>query len=81
MISLYKMSYFAEPYSRNKSRTKFVLLCSKIWFKKRKSLDTSDFVKKVDVASLKSVVEKLDIDKLVKVTSSLNSLKRKVDNW
>ena len=56
MISLYKMSYFAEPYSRNKSRTKFVLLCSKIWFKKRKSLDTSDFVKKVDVASLKSVV-------------------------
>ena len=47
---------------------------------KKKSLDTSDFVKKVDVASLKSVVEKLDIDKLVKVTSSLNSLKRKVDN-
>ena len=80
MIPLYKMSYFAEPYSRNKSRTKFVLLCSKIWFKKRKSLDTSDFVKKVDVASLKSVVEKLDIVK-VKVTSSLNSLKRKVDNW
>ena len=80
MIPLYKMSYFAEPYSRNKNRTKFVLLCSKIWFKK-KSLDTSDFVKKVDVASLKSVVEKLDIDKLVKVTSSLNSLKRKVDNW
>ena len=41
--------------------------------------DTSKFLKKVDLGSLKSEVDKLDIDKLEKVTTSLNSLKNKVD--
>ena len=43
-------------------------------------VDTSDFVKKADLASLKSDVEKIDIDTLEKVPSGLNTLKSKVDN-
>ena len=39
-------------------------------------VDTSKFAKKVDLASLKSNVEKLDIDKLKIVPSNLNNLKR-----
>ena len=42
-------------------------------------VDTSKYVKKVDLASLKSEVDKLDIDKLEKVSTGLNSLKSKVD--
>ena len=36
-------------------------------------VDTSDFVKKVDLANLKSNVNKLDIDKLKNVPSGLSS--------
>ena len=39
----------------------------------------SKFARKVDLASLKSEVDKLDIDKLEKVPTGLNSLKSKVD--
>ena len=42
-------------------------------------VDTSKFAKKVDLASLKSNVDKLDIDKLKNVPIGLNSLKIKVD--
>ena len=35
---------------------------------------------KADLASLKSAVEKLDIGKLIKLTSGLNSLNNKVEN-
>ena len=41
--------------------------------------DTSSFAKKVDLANLKSDVDKLDIDKLKKVTTILSNLKSKVD--
>ena len=41
--------------------------------------DTSSFAKKADLASLKSDVDKLDIDKLKKVPTNLNNLKCKVD--
>ena len=43
------------------------------------SVDTSDFAKKTDLAGLKSDIDKLDIDILQKVPSSLNSLKSKAD--
>ena len=43
------------------------------------SVDTSKFAKKVDLASLKSEFDKLDIDKLEKVATGLSSLKNKVD--
>ena len=42
------------------------------------SLDTSKFAKKVDLASWKSNVDKLDIDKLKNVSSCFHSLKIKV---
>ena len=42
-------------------------------------VDTSKFGKKVDLASLKSNVTKLDIDKLKNVPSNLSNLKSKVD--
>ena len=42
-------------------------------------LDTSKFAKKVDLASLKLKVDKLDIAKLKNVPSSLINLKSKVD--
>ena len=40
---------------------------------------TSKFIKKVDLASIKSETDKLDIDKLKNVPSNLNNLKSKVD--
>ena len=42
-------------------------------------VDTSKFAKKVDLASLKSSVYKLDIDKLKSVPTNLRNLKSKVD--
>ena len=42
-------------------------------------VDTSKFAKKVDLASLKSNVDKLDTDKLKNVPNNLNNLKSKVD--
>ena len=40
---------------------------------------TSKFAKKVDLANLKSNVDKLDIDKLKNVPTNLNYLKIKID--
>ena len=42
-------------------------------------VDTSKFAKKVDLAHLKSNVDKLDIDKLKNVPTNLSNLKSKVD--
>ena len=42
-------------------------------------VDTSKFAKKVDLASLKSEVDKLNVDKLEKVPNGLNGLKIKAD--
>ena len=42
-------------------------------------VDKSKFAKKVNLASLKSNVDKFDIDELKSVPSSLSNLKRKVD--
>ena len=42
-------------------------------------VDTSKFAKKVDLASLKSFIDKLDIDKLKNVPTSLSNLKSKLD--
>ena len=79
------MSCSPEPYTRSKNKIKVELnlanYAAKSDFKKPKGADTSNFVKKVDLASLKLDVQKLEIDKLVKLTSNLNNLKRKVDNW
>ena len=42
-------------------------------------VDTSKLAERVDLASLKSEGDKLDIDKLEKVPTGLKSLKSKVD--
>ena len=42
-------------------------------------VDTSSFVKKIDLASFKSNVEQLDNDKLRNIPTNLSSLKSKVD--
>ena len=42
-------------------------------------VDTSIFAKKVDLANLRSNVDKLDIDKFKNVSITLSNLKRKVD--
>ena len=42
-------------------------------------VDTLDFAKKIDLANLKSDVDKLDDDKLKNVPSNLSNLKNKVD--
>ena len=42
-------------------------------------VDTSSFAKKVDLANLKSDVDKLDIDKLKHIPTNLGNLKNKAD--
>ena len=54
-------------------------MSNKSWFKNVTCVDTSDFVKKTDLANLKSDVDKSDIDKLKNVPSRLSSLESKVD--
>ena len=55
---------------------------TKAGLKNAAGVDTSKFVKKkkANLASLKSEVDKLDIEKLEKVPAGLNSLKSKLDN-
>ena len=42
-------------------------------------VDTSEFVKKTDLADLKSDVVKLDVDKTKNVPTNLSNLKSKLD--
>ena len=44
-----------------------------------KNVDTSKFSRKVDLANLKSNVDKVDIKKLKNVSSNLSNLKSKTD--
>ena len=74
--------YFPEPKSfRRKVKVELDLsnYATKADLKNETSVDTSKFAKKVDLVSLKSNVNKLDIDKLKNVPSNLSNLKRKVD--
>ena len=56
-ISLYKMSYFSEPYARRKNRIKVKLdlsnYATKSDLENAAGVDSSDFANKVDLASLK----------------------------
>ena len=56
-----------------------IKLCNKTRFKNATKVDISKFAKKVDLANLKSDVDKLDIDKLAYVPTNLTNLKSKVD--
>ena len=57
------MSYYPEPENHIRDKVKVVL----------------EFTDKKDFIALKADVEKLDINKLVNVLTSLNNLKTKVD--
>ena len=48
-------------------------------FKNASGVDTSKFAKNVDLASLRSNVDKLDNDKLKNVPTNLSNLKSKID--
>ena len=52
---------------------------TKAEFKNTARVDKSDFVKKSDLAKIKSDVNKLDIDKLKNAPSNLSNLKSKFD--
>ena len=77
-----KKEYFPEPKSSG-ARVKVDLDLSNYATKKdlknAAGADTSKFAEKVDLASLKSTVDKLDIDKLKNVPRNLSNFKRKVD--
>ena len=68
--------YFPEPKSFGK-RVKVELDLSnyttKAGFKKATDADTSKFAKKVDLANLKYVVDKIDVDKLKSVPTNLRN--------
>ena len=74
--------YFSEPKSSG-GRVKVELdlsnYATKADSKNATGVDTSKFAKKVDLASLKSNVDKLDIDKLKNVPTNLSNLQIKVD--
>ena len=78
-LSLHKMSYYLEPYTRSKNKIKAELdlsyYATKSDLKNAAGVDIPKFAKKTDLTSLKSDIDKLNIDKLEKVPSSLNSLK------
>ena len=74
--------YFPKPKSLGanvKIELNLSNYATKADFKNGTGADTSKITKKVHLASLKSEVDKLDIDKLEKVPTVLNSLKRTVD--
>ena len=61
-IQLHKMSYSTEPYTRSKNKIKSDLIKSDL--KNATGVDTQNVAKSTDLASLKSNVDELDIDKL-----------------
>ena len=76
------MSYYPEPDSHIGDKVKVLLDLSNDATKKdvchAAGVDTSDLAAKNDIIALKAEVNKLDINKLTKVSTSLNNLKTKV---
>ena len=76
-ISLYRMSYFLEPYTRSKKKIKVELefsnYATKSDLKNPTGVDTLKFATRVDLSSLKLYIFKLDIDKVEKKSSDLKS--------
>ena len=78
------MSYYSEPDSHIRDKVKVVLDLPNYSTKKEldhaSGVDTSDLTAKKDFTALKAEVDKLDINKLMNVPTSLNNLKTKVDD-
>ena len=77
------MNYYPELDSHIREKFKLVLDLSTYASKKElgfaTGVDTSDEADKKDVIALKTEVDKLNINKLVNVPTSLNNLKTKVE--
>ena len=75
--------YFPKPYESFEGdiddKVDLSNCATKADLKKVTGADTSKFAKKVDLANLKSNVDKLDIDKLKTIPDNLSNLKSKVD--
>ena len=78
------MIYYRESDSIIKDKVKVVLDLSNYATKKQSEyatdINTSDLSAKKDFITLKAEVDKLDINKLTNVPTSLNNLKTKVDD-
>ena len=78
------MSYCLEPDNDIRDKGKVVLnlsnYCTKKELKDAKGVDTSNLADKSDFIALKAEFHKLEINKWVNVSTSLNSLKTKVDD-
>ena len=83
LLSKLQMSYYPEPDSHIRDKVKAVLDLSNYATKKElehaTDIHTSALAAKKDFVALKAEVDKLDINKLVNVPTSLNNLKTKVD--
>ena len=71
------MSYYPEPDSHIRDLLNYA---AKKELDHATSVNTSDFSAKKDFIDLKAEIDKLDINKLVNVTTSLNNLETKVDD-
>ena len=74
--------YFPEPKSlggKVKVELELSNYAAKAYLRNVTGGNTLKFAKRVDLASLESNIEKLNIDKLKNVPSNLNNLKTKVD--
>ena len=78
------MNYYTERDIHVRDKVKAVLHSTNYATKKEyehtAGANTSDLVAKKDFVTLKAEVDKLDINKLVNVPTSLNNLKTKVDD-
>ena len=76
------MSYYPEPDSRIRDKVKLVLdlsnYASEKELERTTDIDTFDVVAKKDFIALEAEVDKLDMNKLTNVSTSLNNLKTKV---
>ena len=84
------MSYHPEPDSHIRDKVKVVLLdlwnyAAKEKVERATGIDTSDLTAKKDLIALKAEVNKLEINKVINVSISLNNLKTEVNdldvNW
>ena len=76
------MSYF-PTYCNSKNKTEIELdlsnYATKSYLKNAVGVDTSQFAKNTDLASLKTALDKLGVDELKNVPTYLTSSKNKVD--
>ena len=79
----YKISYYPEPDSHSRNKIKIELyLCNcaiKLDVKKQRVfVGTSEFVNKFQLASIKSKVDKANVDKLETVLTNLSKLSNRI---